>query len=80
MLLQANSKGTQPEVKEIIKELRKKINELMEWQELMQEQRSRRAWLQEGDKKKINKNKKIKKKQKQKKQNSSTQSYTEMYK
>ena len=80
MLLQANSKGTQPEVKEIIKELRKKINELMEWQELMQEQRSRRAWLQEGDKKKINKNKKIKKKQKQKKQNSSTQSYTEIYK
>lgn len=35
MLLQANCKGTQPEVMEIIKELRKKINELMEWQELM---------------------------------------------
>ena len=35
MLLQASSKGTQPEVMEIIKELRKKINELMEWQELM---------------------------------------------
>ena len=67
MLLQASSKGTQPEVMEIIKELRKKMNELMEWQELMQEKRSRRAWLQEGDK-----NKKIK--------NSSTQSYTEMYK
>lgn len=50
MLLPAKSKGTEPEVMKIIKELRNNINGQMEWQQLMGEQRSRMAWLKEGDK------------------------------